>query len=108
MNPIARNLESSYLIAAFLSGANRWSLFLIGLEPDFSSRLCSANSLRTHGMSAGFHAKMSLLSLRKLVSMCSYAWSSSMLIVVVLDGSLMRRSIVFNEVSWELASPRSS
>lgn len=57
MNLAARNLESSFLMAAFVSGVNQHSLCLTSLEPGFNSSLCSANSLGTLGMSPGFHVK---------------------------------------------------
>ena len=68
MNLAAISFVISFLIVAFLSGENRHSRCFIGLEPSLTSILCSANSLGTPGMSAGFQAKISLLSQRKLVS----------------------------------------
>jgi hypothetical protein len=68
---------------------------LIGLEPLLTSILCSANSLRTPGMSAGFQAKISLLSRRKLVSARSYLAERWALIVAVFSGSPLSRSIFF-------------
>jgi hypothetical protein len=50
-------------------------------------RQCSINSLGTPGISAGFHANISLLALRKLTGMLSYLSSSPSLIRAVLDGS---------------------
>ena len=72
MNPAAISFVISFLIAAFLSGENRRSRCFTGLEFSLTSILCSANSLGTPGMSAGFQAKISLLSRRKLVSASSY------------------------------------
>ena len=72
MNPTANSFVISFLIAAFFSGENHRSRCFTGLVPSLISILCSANSLRTPGMSAGFQAKISLLSLRKLVSASSY------------------------------------
>jgi len=66
---------------------------LIGLELGFKSNLCSANSLETPGISAGFHAKISLFSLRKLVSASSYSLERWALMVAVLEGSPVPRSI---------------
>ena len=72
MNPAAISFVISFVIAAFLSGENRLSRCFTGLEPSLISILCSTNSLGTPGMSAGFQAKISLLSQRKLVSASSY------------------------------------
>ena len=72
MNPAAISFVISFLIVAFLSGENRRSRCFTGLEPSLISILCSANSLGTPGTSAGFQAKISLLSQRKLVSASSY------------------------------------
>ena len=72
MNPAAISFVISFLIAAFLSGENHRSRCFIGLELLLTSILCSANSLGTPGMSAGFQAKISLLFRRKLVSASSY------------------------------------
>ena len=93
MNPAASNLVNSFLMAAFLSGANHRSFCLMGFEPLLISMVCSANSLGTPGISAGFHAKMSLLSLRKLVSASSYLGSSSELMIAVFSGSPVNKSI---------------
>ena len=54
MNPAAISFVISFLIAAFLSGENRHSRCFTGLELLLTSILCSANSLGTPGMSAGF------------------------------------------------------
>ena len=59
MNPVANSFVVSFLIAAFLSGENRRSRCFTGLELLLTSILCSANSLGTPGMSAGFQAKIS-------------------------------------------------
>ena len=61
-----------------------------------TSNLCSANFLGTPGMSAGFQAKMSRLSLKKLVSTNSYLGFMSAPIIAVLDGSPVPRSIVLS------------
>jgi hypothetical protein len=61
MNPAAIRFAISFLIAAFLSGEKRRSHCFTGLEPSLILILCSANSLGTPDMSAGFQAKISLL-----------------------------------------------
>ena len=63
-------------------------------EPGFNSSLCSDNSLRTPGMSIVFHAKIFLLSLKKLVSVSSYSLGRWALISAVLVGSQVPRSIL--------------
>ena len=73
MNPATNSLVIFFLIAAFLSGENRRRRCLTGFEPGLKSNLCLANSLGTPGISVGFHAKVSLFSLRKLVSVSSYS-----------------------------------
>ena len=86
MNPAANSFMISFLIAAFLSGENRRSRCFTGLEPSLISILCSANSLGTPGLSAGFQAKISLLSRRKLVSASYYFAERWALMVAVLEG----------------------
>ena len=93
MNPAAINFAVSFLIVAFLSSKKCHNLCFIGLEPLFTSILCSANSLRTTGMSASFQAKISFLSKRKLVSVSSYFSERWALMVAVLEGSPVPRSI---------------
>ena len=95
MNPAAMSLVISFLIAAFLSGANLHSFCLMGLDPLLTLIICSANFLGTPGMSTGFQAKISLLSQRKLVSASSYLGSRFALIIAVFSGSPVSRSIVF-------------
>ena len=89
-----------FLIAVFLSGENRRSHCFIGLEPSLISILCSANSLGTPGMSAGFQTKISLLSRRKLVSASSYFADRWALMVAVFEGSPVPRSICFTSASF--------
>jgi hypothetical protein len=55
---------------------------------------CSIRCLGTLGMSAGFHAKMSRLAQRKLMSASSYFGSMPAPMVVVLLLSPVLRSIV--------------
>ena len=100
MNPAAISFVISFLIAAFLSGENRRSRCFIGLELSLTLILCSANSLGTPGMSAGFQAKISLLSRRKLVSASSYFAERWALMVAVLEGSPVPRSICLTSASF--------
>ena len=100
MNPAAISFVISFLIAAFLSGENRRSRCFIGLELSLTSILCSANSLGTPGMSADFQAKISLLSRRKLVSASSYFAERWALMVAVLEGSPVPRSICLTSASF--------
>ena len=93
MNPATNSLEISFLIATFLSGENHCRRCLIGFESGFKSNLCSANSLGTPGISAGFYTKISLFSLRKLVSASSYSLERWALMIAILEGSLVPRSI---------------
>ena len=100
MNPATISFVISFLIAAFLSGENHRSRCFTGLEPLLISILCSANSLGTPGMSAGFQAKISLLSRRKLVSMSSYFADRWALMVAVFEGSPVPRSICLTSASF--------
>ena len=100
MNPAAISFVISFLIAAFLSGENHRSCCFIGLEPSLISIMCSANSLGTPGMSAGFQAKISLLFRRKLVSVSSYFAERWALMVAVLEGSPVPRSICLTSASF--------
>ena len=100
MNPAAISFVISFLIAAFLSGKNHRSRCFTGLEPSLISILCSTNSLGTPGMSAGFQAKISLLSRRKLVSASSYLGSRFALMIAVFSGSPVSRSIVLVAASF--------
>ena len=100
MNPAAISFTISFLIAAFLSGENRRSRCFTGLEPSLMSILCSVNSLGTPGMSAGFQAKISLLSQRKLVSTSSYFVERWALMVAVLEGLPVPRSICLMSASF--------
>ena len=100
MNPATISFVISFLIAASLSGENHRSRCFIGLEPSLISILCSANSLGTPGMSAGFQAKISLLSRRKLVSASSYFADRWAPMVAVLEGSPVPRSICLTSASF--------
>jgi hypothetical protein len=99
----ARSFVSTFLMLAFLSDANRCSLYLTSLELGFNSNLCLANSLRTLSMYVSFHTKISLLSLRKLVGMSSYAWLSSALMVAILEGSPIKSRSSLVGSPWELS-----
>ena len=100
MNPAAISFVISFLIIVFLLGENRRSRCFRGLEPSLISILCLANSLGTPGMSAGFQAKMSLLSRRKLVSASSYFADRWALMVAVLVRSPVPRSICLTLASF--------
>ena len=100
MNPATISFVISFLIVAFLSGENRHSRCFIGLEPSLISIMCSANSLGTPGMSVGFQAKICLLSRRKLVSASSYFAERWVLMVAVLEGSPVPRSICLTSASF--------
>ena len=100
MNPAAISFAISFLIAAFLSGENRHSYCFIGLEPSLTSIPCLANSLGTPGTLAGFQAKISLLSRRKLVSASSYFADRCALMVAIFEGSPVPRSICLTSTSF--------
>jgi hypothetical protein len=100
MNPAATNFAISFLIASFLSGENHRSHCFTGLEPSLTSILCSANSFGTPDMSVGFQVKISLLSRRKLVSASSYFTERWALMVAVLEGPPVPRSICFMLASF--------
>ena len=91
MNSVANSLVISFLIASFLSGENRRRRCLTGIELGFKSNLWLANSNETPGILAGFHVKISLFSLRKLVSTSSYSLERWALMIAVLEGSLVPR-----------------
>ena len=103
MNPATISFVISFLIVAFLLGENHHSHCFTGLEPSLISILCSTNSLGTPGMSAGFQAKISLLSRRKLVGASSYFADRWALMVAVLEGSLVPRSICLTSTSFASA-----
>ena len=100
MNPATISFVIFFLIAAFLLGENRRSRCFTGLEPSLISILCSANSLGTPGMSVGFQVKISLLSRRKLVSASSYFAERWALMVAILEGSPVPRSICLTSASF--------
>jgi hypothetical protein len=100
MNPAAISFAISFLIVAFLSGKKCHNRCFTGLDPSLTSILCSANSFRTPGMSAGFQAKIFLLSQRKLVSASSYFAERWALMVAVLEGSPEPKSICLTSASF--------
>ena len=68
---------------------------------NFAHYPCVDNlSLGTLGMSGGFQAKISLLSRRKLVSTSSYFAERWALMVAVLEGSPVPRSICLTSASF--------
>ena len=93
IKPAANSLVISFLIAAFLSGENHRSHCLTGFEPRYKPSLCSTNSVGTAGILAGFHAKIFLFSLRMLVSVSSYSLERWALMMAILEGSPVPRSI---------------
>jgi hypothetical protein len=72
MKPAVSSFAISFLMASLLSGAKRRSCCFFGVALGSNFRQCSINSLSTLGISAGFHANMSQLALRKLTSALSY------------------------------------
>lgn len=70
--------------------------------------MCSSNYVRTPGMSDSFHANMSLLSRRKLVSASSYGWCSSVPTVVVFMDPLWRGRLSSMVFLWGLTKLLSS
>jgi hypothetical protein len=66
------------------SSAKRRRCCHLGVALGSTLSECSISLLGTPGMSAGFHAKMSRLARRKLMSVSSYLGSSPASIMVVL------------------------
>jgi hypothetical protein len=85
MNPATMSFAIFFLIATFFSDEKHHNRCFIGLEPSLTMILCSTNSLGTPGMSAGFQAKISLLSRRQLVSASSYFAEMWALMVTILE-----------------------
>jgi hypothetical protein len=94
MKRAASSLASSFLMASRLSLAKRWRCCHFGVALGSTLSECSIRFLGTPGMSAGFHAKMSRLARRKLMSASSYFGSRPAPMVVVLLLSPVLRSIV--------------
>src|ERR1041385_4593979 len=88
MNPAANSLDISCPIAFLFSEENCRRDSFTGLAFGSSCNLCSANSLGTPGISAGFHAKMSQFSRRKLTSSSSYWGSRSVAMLVYFPSSV--------------------
>jgi hypothetical protein len=80
-------------MASRLSSAKRRRCFLFEVALVSTLSQCLISSLGTPGMSAGFHAKMSRLAQRKLMSASSYFGSRPAPMVVVLLLSPVPRSI---------------
>jgi hypothetical protein len=95
INPAAKSLQTSTSMAYFLSFANHQSFCLIDRPVLFTSSACSASLLGTPGMSDGLHAKISALSLRKLVSVSSYLGSRLAPMTTSLDASGRLRQTFF-------------
>jgi hypothetical protein len=94
MKPAASSLASSFLMASRLSSAKRRRCCRFGVDLGSTLSECSIRFLGTHGMSAGFHAKMSRLARRMLTSVSSYFGSRPASMVVVLLPSPVPRPIV--------------
>ena len=60
MNTAASSFASSFLMASHLSGEKRRSRCFFGVALGSTFRVCSINSLGTPGISAGFHANVSV------------------------------------------------
>src|ERR1041385_7221046 len=88
MNPAVNNLAISCPMAFLFAEENRRRDFFTGLAFGSTCNLCSANSLGTPGISAGFHVKISQFSQRKLTSSSSYWGSKSVTILVYLSLSV--------------------
>jgi hypothetical protein len=94
MKPAVSNLASSFLMASRQSSVKRRRCCRFRVALGLMLSECSIISLATPGMSAGFHAKMSRLARRKLMSASSYFGSRPAPMVVVLLLSPIPRSIV--------------
>jgi hypothetical protein len=70
--PVASSFASSFLMASLLTGVKRRSHCFFGVALGSTFRQCSINSLGTPSIYAGFHANISRLALRKLMSALSY------------------------------------
>ena len=74
-------------MASLFSAENLRRRCFLGIAVGLTFRECSINSLGTPGISAGFQANTSRLSLRKLTSALSYLSVSPVPINAVFDGS---------------------
>jgi hypothetical protein len=88
------SLASSFLMASHLLLAKRRRCCCFGVALGSTLSECSIIFLGTPGMFAGFHAKMSRLARRKLMSASSYFGSRPAPMVVVLLLLSVPRSIV--------------
>jgi hypothetical protein len=87
MKPATSSFTNSFLMASLSSRAKRRSRCFFGVALGSTFRQCSINYLGTPNISAGFHANMSQLALRKLMSTLSYLSLKPPLIKAVLDES---------------------
>ena len=94
-NPAVSSFAISFLMASRLSGENRRNRCFFGVALGSTFKACSINSLGTPGISAGFHANMSRLALRKLTSSSSYLSPSPVPMIAVLDSSPSCSCMVF-------------
>jgi hypothetical protein len=94
MKPAASSLASSFFMASHRSSAKRRRCCCFGVALGSTLSECSIRFLGIPGMSAGFHAKMSRLARRKLMSASSYLRSRPAPMVVVMLLSPVPRSIV--------------
>ena len=76
MNSAADSFTISSPMALHFSSSKQRRRCFIGLKPGLIFKVCSATSLGMPSMSKGFHAKMSLLAQRKLMSVLSYSKES--------------------------------
>ena len=88
MNPATNSLAISCPMAFLFSEENHRRDSFTGLAFGSTCNLCSANSLGTPGISAGFHAKISQFSQRKCTSSSSYWGSKSDAMLVYLSLSV--------------------
>src|SRR4051812_33786162 len=88
MNLAANSLAISCPMAFLFLEENRRRDSFTDLAFGSTCNLCSANSLGTPGISAGFQAKMSQFSRRKLKSSSSYWGSRSVAMLVYLPSSV--------------------
>jgi sensor histidine kinase regulating citrate/malate metabolism len=77
MNPAAKSLAISSLMALCFYLSKQRRRCLTGLEPDLIFKACSATSLGMPGISEAIHAKISLLVWRKSMSALSYLEESA-------------------------------
>jgi hypothetical protein len=102
MKPAVSSFANSFLMASLLSGEKRHSHCFLGVAFGSTFRQCSIKSFGAPGTSAGFHANMSRLALRKSMSASSYLPSSPTPMSVVLDESPSCNWMVFTPMSLVL------